>query len=127
MLALGLALCSAGTAVSNRFSTGQTADDSCSASAGEAKFAPLRPYLKGVDRVGYLAGKHPNDQGREELEHSQARYALVPTVVCGHPNKPIVVANFDSDQELELLLHTGEFGLIARVAPGLAVLRRTVP
>jgi hypothetical protein len=90
----------------------------------ESKFSALKPYLAGVDLVGYLASRTIGASAKDEMEHSLARYALVPTLVCTHPNKPYVVTNFDTGRELDALLRTGEFQLVARAGPGLAVLRR---
>jgi len=101
-----------------------TADDPYSLNNVVAKFAPLRAYLAGVDMVGYLASRTTGQNEQDEMEHGVARYALAPTLVCGHANKPLVITNFDTDQVLDALLNRGEFTVVARVGPGLAILKR---
>src|SRR5437867_4131424 len=75
-VAIWLCLLSACLAVQHAVSLGILADDPCHVAEAEAKFAAFRPYLTGIDVVGYLASRHSAPSYRDEMEYSEARYTL---------------------------------------------------
>ena len=89
-----------------------------------ATYEPLRRFVGGEAKVGWLTSRTVGASEMDEVEYSIARYTLVPTLLCGHPDKPVIVTHFDREEELEAVLGRGEFQLVARVGPGMAVIRR---
>jgi|ERR1043166_7088624 hypothetical protein len=87
-------------------------------------FIPLKPYVANEQMVGWLASRPVGASEMDEVEYSVARYALVPTLVCGNTDKSLIVTNFDTDDELNAVIKRDGYELVARVAPGRAVIRR---
>jgi hypothetical protein len=87
-------------------------------------FIPLKPYVTKEEMVGWLASRPVGAGEIDEVEYSVARYVLVPTLVCGNTDKNVIVTNFDGDEELNAVIKRDGYDLVARVAPGRAVIRR---
>lgn len=100
------------------------AADPYEAERRQAAYVPMKPLLANEAMAGWWASRPTGASEMDEVEYSLARYALVPTLLCGHADKPVIVIHLDRDEDLEPVLHGGEYRLIARVAPGMAVIRR---
>lgn len=91
---------------------------------GDARFGALRPYLVGVKKAGWLAPRVVGATEADEVAHSQARYAIVPTLLVSDADREVLVACFDSDAELDTAIAEGAYEVLGRPSPGLAVLKR---
>lgn len=91
---------------------------------GDARFGTLRPFLKNERIVGWLASRAIGASEADEVAHSQARYAIVPTLLAGDTDRDVVVACFDTDAELDAAIANGAYEVLGRPSPGLAVLKR---
>lgn len=100
------------------------ASDPYEAQRRVATYEPFRRFVGDKGKVGWWASRTVGASEMDEVEYSLARYCLVPTLVCGHPDKRFIVTHFDRDEELEAVLRSGEYQIVARVGPGMAVIRR---
>src|SRR5580765_9008826 len=81
-----------------------TAADPYEIAKRQNSFIPLKPYIANEQMVGWLASRPVGASEMDEVEYSVARYALVPTLVCGNTDKSLIVTNFDTDDELNAVI-----------------------
>ena len=124
ILAIAMAMC-AGVLVTWHFRDLRAGEalDPYDADRRQAVYLPVQPYVANEEMVGWWASRPIGASEAGEVEYSLARYALVPTLLCGHPDKPVIVTHFDTDRELDAAIHSGKYELVAHVAPGFAVIR----
>ncbi|MEK6643065.1 MAG: hypothetical protein AABZ08_04095 [Planctomycetota bacterium] len=111
----------------NQMLTLQNSDasgDPYRAAEGDARFATLRPYLKDVRVAGWMASRAIGASEADEVAHSQARYAIVPTLLTSHGDHDTIVTCFDTDAELDAAMARDHLELIGKTSPGVAVVRR---
>ncbi len=97
-----------------------------------SEFETLRPLVARYARIGYISDEPldadptlPREHGRGDLMYAAAQYALAPTILAhAERTSPVVLANFQLAAGLERLLSSGEFIVIRRPAPNIALLRR---
>ena len=126
MLGMATVICSIMIAASHflELHLGDAAADPYDVEARQASFTPLRPFVVMEEMAGWRASRPVGASEMDELEYSLARYALVPTLLCGHADKKLIVTNFDCDEELNAAIRRNDYKLVVRVAPGRAVVRR---
>jgi len=97
-----------------------------------AEFEGMRPLLAGIPRVGYLSDQpldtDPTDErsnNNGDLMYATAQYALAPTILT-HSNRDggLIVACFNDAGRLDEVLRIGNFEVISRPVPNVALLRR---
>jgi hypothetical protein len=97
-----------------------------------AEVEPLHSLLRGVPRVSWLSDEPvdadpsaPRRFDGGDMRYARAQYALAPTVLAhSGPPLPLVLADFARPSALDQVLASGEYELVARPAPGVALLRR---
>jgi hypothetical protein len=97
-----------------------------------AELEPLRPLLRGVPRVGYLSDEPldsdpslPRRFDSGDMRYARAQYALAPTILAhADPRLPLLLASFVQPAGLDRALASGEYSLVSRPSPALALLRR---
>ncbi len=107
-----------------RVSNEGVAADPYRVAEADARFGALRPFLKNERIVGWMASRAVGASEADEAAHSQARYAIVPTLLAGDADRDVVVACFDTDAELDAVIAKVAYEVLGRPSPGLAVLKR---
>lgn len=88
-------------------------------------FQPLRPHVQHLPEVGFVT--QSPDPNQAMLRYYMAQSVLVPTLVVQSPDRPVVIASFEDDTQLDRFLQSHPFTVRHRFGNGLALLDRNEP
>lgn len=96
-------------------------------SRNEKDFLALVPVFPKQGVVGYLRSESQEPDLSRSAYYQLAQHALVPLIFQPFDDQRYVLANFQTNRELEVVIQDHEFKLLANVAPGLAAFENLNP
>lgn len=124
----GVVLCLLAVSANATLNTAERLSDQLASGADDtpARYAGLRGMVAPTQRVGFITGATPRSP-EGATRHMTARYALAPILLARNDGLPEIVADFDTDAELEAYAARVDGVILAHPARGLALIKRHIP